>query len=66
MRQGNTSIEDHVAKFKILLADSRVTEDSHRPGLLSEIHPSPALKKNSGPGQRTGDPTRMVQESLES
>ena len=28
MRQGNTSIEDHVAKFKVLLADSRVTEDS--------------------------------------
>ena len=28
MRQGNTSIEDHVAKFKVLLADSGVTEDS--------------------------------------
>ena len=28
MRQGNTSIKDHVAKFKILLADSGVTEDS--------------------------------------
>ena len=28
MWQGNTSIEDHVAKFKILLTDSRVTEDS--------------------------------------
>ena len=28
MRQGNTMIEDHVARFKVLLADSRVTEDS--------------------------------------
>ena len=28
MRQGSTSIEDHVAKFKVLLADSGVTEDS--------------------------------------
>ena len=28
MRQGSTSIEDHVAKFKVLLADFGVTEDS--------------------------------------
>ena len=28
MRQGNTMIEDHVAKFKVLLADSGVAEDS--------------------------------------
>ena len=28
MRQGNTSIEDHVTKFKILLTNSRVTKNS--------------------------------------
>ena len=28
MRQGNATIEDHVAKFKVLLADSGVAEDS--------------------------------------
>ena len=28
MRQGTTSIEDHVAKFKVLLADSGVADDS--------------------------------------
>ena len=28
MRQGNMSIEDHIAKFKIILTDSGVTEDS--------------------------------------
>ena len=28
MRQGNATIEDHVARFKVLLADSGVTEDS--------------------------------------
>ena len=28
MQQGNTSIEDHIAKFKVLLANSRVAEDS--------------------------------------
>ena len=28
MRQGNTSIKDHVVKFKILLANSGVTKDS--------------------------------------
>ena len=46
MRQGNTSIEDHVAKFKILLADSRVTEDS--PAALDYFQKSirvPLLKK---------------------
>ena len=46
MRQGNTSIEDHVAKFKVLLADSRVTEDS--PAALDYFQKSirvPLLKK---------------------
>ena len=46
MRQGNTSIEDHVVKFKILLADSRVTEDS--PAALDYFQKSirvPLLKK---------------------
>ena len=28
MRQGTASIEDHVAKFKVLLADSGVADDS--------------------------------------
>ena len=28
MRQGNATIEDHVARFKVLLADSGVAEDS--------------------------------------
>ena len=28
LRQGTTSIEDHIARFKVLLADSGVTEDS--------------------------------------
>ena len=46
MRQGNTSIEDHVTKFKVLLADSRVTEDS--PTALDYFQKSirvPLLKK---------------------
>ena len=46
MRQGNTSIEDHVAKFKILLADSGVTKDS--PAALDYFQKSiqvPLLKK---------------------
>ena len=46
MRQGNTSIEDHIAKFKVLLADSRVTEDS--PATLDYFQKSiqvPLLKK---------------------
>ena len=46
MRQGNMSIEDHVAKFKVLLADSRVTEDS--PAALDYFQKSirvPLLKK---------------------
>ena len=46
MRQGNTSIEDHVAKFKVLLADSRVTQDS--PAALDYFQKSirvPLLKK---------------------
>ena len=46
MRQGNTSIEDHVAKFKVLLADSGVTEDS--PAALDYFQKSirvPLLKK---------------------
>ena len=46
MRQGNTSIKDHVAKFKILLADSGVTEDS--PAALDYFQKSirvPLLKK---------------------
>ena len=46
MRQGNTSIEDHVVKFKILLADSGVTEDS--PAALDYFQKSiwiPLLKK---------------------
>ena len=46
MRQGNTLIEDHVVKFKILLADSGVTEDS--PAALDYFQKSiriPLLKK---------------------
>ena len=46
MRQGNTSIKDHVAKFKVLLADSGVTEDS--PTALDYFQNSiqvPLLKK---------------------
>ena len=46
MQQGNTSIEDHVVKFKILLADSGVTEDS--PTILDYFQKSirvPLLKK---------------------
>ena len=46
MRQGNTSIEDHVAKFKVLLANSRVMEDS--PTTLDYFQKSirvPLLKK---------------------
>ena len=46
MRQGNTSIEDHVAKSKVLLADSGVTEDS--PAALDYFQKSirvPLLKK---------------------
>ena len=46
MQQGNTSIEDHVAKFKILFADSGVTEDS--PTVLDYFQKSirvPLLKK---------------------
>ena len=46
MRQGNTSIEDHVAKFKVLLADSGVTKDS--PAALDYFQKSirvPLLKK---------------------
>ena len=46
MHQGNTLIEDHVAKFKVLLADSRVTEDS--PAALDYFQKSirvPLLKK---------------------
>ena len=46
MRQGNTSIKDHVAKFKVLLADSGVTEDS--PAALDYFQKSiqvPLLKK---------------------
>ena len=46
MRQGNTSIEDHVAKFKVLLADSGVTKDS--PAALNYFQKSirvPLLKK---------------------
>ena len=45
-RQGNTSIEDHVTKFKILLADSGVTKDS--PTTLDYFQKSiqiPLLKK---------------------
>ena len=46
MQRGNVSIEDHVAKFKILLADSGVTEDS--PATLDYFQKSirvPLLKK---------------------
>ena len=46
MRQGNTTIEDHVAKFKVLLADSGVAEDS--PAALDYFQKSirvPLLKK---------------------
>ena len=46
MWQGNTSIEDHVMKFKILLADSGVTKDS--PTALDYFQKSiqiPLLKK---------------------
>ena len=46
MRQGNTSIKDHITKFKILLADSGVTEDS--PTALDYFQKSirvPLLKK---------------------
>ena len=46
MRQGNMSIKDHVAKFKVLLADSGVTEDS--PAALDYFQKSirvPLLKK---------------------
>ena len=46
MWQGSTSIEDHVAKFKVLLADSGVTEDS--PAALDYFQKSirvPLLKK---------------------
>ena len=46
MRQGSTSIEDHVAKFKVLLADSGVIEDS--PTALDYFQKSirvPLLKK---------------------
>ena len=46
MRQGNATIEDHVAKFKVLLADSGVAEDS--PAALDYFQKSiriPLLKK---------------------
>ena len=46
MRQGNTSIEDRVAKFKVLLTDSGVTKDS--PAALDYFQKSiqvPLLKK---------------------
>ena len=46
MRQGNTTIEDHVARFKVLLTDSGVTEDS--PAALDYFQKSiwvPLLKK---------------------
>ena len=46
MRQGTTSIEDHVAKFKVFLANSGVTEDS--PTALDYFQKSirvPLLKK---------------------
>ena len=46
MRQGNTTIEDHFARFKVLLADSGVTEDS--PATLDYFQKSiqvPLLKK---------------------
>ena len=46
MQQGNTTIEDHVAKFKVLLADSGVAEDS--PAALDYFQKSirvPLLKK---------------------
>ena len=46
MRQGNMSIEDHVTKFKVLLANSGVTEDS--PATLDYFQKSirvPLLKK---------------------
>ena len=46
MRQGNASIEDHVAKFKVLLADSGVADDS--PVALDYFQKSirvPLLKK---------------------
>ena len=46
MRQGNTTIKDHVAKFKVLLADSGVAEDS--PAALDYFQKSiqvPLLKK---------------------
>ena len=46
LRQGNTSIEDHVAKFKVLLADSGVAADS--PAALNYFQKSlrvPLLKR---------------------
>ena len=46
MRQGNATIEDHVARFKVLLADSGVTEDS--PAALDYFQKSiwvPLLKR---------------------
>ena len=46
LRQGNTSIEDHVAKFKVLLADSGVAADS--PAALDYFQKSlrmPLLKR---------------------
>ena len=46
MRQGNATIEDHVARFKVLLADSGVMEDS--PAALDYFQKSirvPLLKR---------------------
>ena len=46
MRQGTASIEDHIAKFKVLLADSGVVDDS--PAALDYFQKSirvPLLKK---------------------
>ena len=46
MRQGNATIEDHVARFKVLLANSWVTEDS--PAALDYFQKSirvPLLKR---------------------
>ena len=46
MQQGTTSIEDHVTKFKVLLVNSGVTEDS--PAALDYFQKSirvPLLKK---------------------
>ena len=60
LRQGAGSIEDHVARFKVLLELRGGRELPGCPRLLHEVSPDPTLKKDPGPVRPTRNLGEMV------